>query len=866
MPVEVIIEREINREAMIDLRPFQHLYPFAHHYAEIGGHRYHYLDEGKGPPVVMVHGNPTWSFYFRELVIALRENFRCIVPDHIGCGLSDKPDDTRYSYTLENRVNDLDALLSHLQIDEPIIFIVHDWGGMIGMACALRRIAQVRKLVILNTGAFLLPPGKKLPRRLKLLRKPNALATFAVQGLNAFAGGATWMATTRGLPNDVRAGLLAPYDTWANRRATLRFVQDIPLRPGHRSFALAKWVDDNLHRVAKLPALICWGGRDFVFDHHFLAEWKKRLPRADVHLFPDAGHYVLEDAREEVVALVKDFLRDDKSPAAAEERKEEAPIVNVAEHLRQAAKQNPGHRAIVWRNERGAYAHVSFADLDRQVDAHAHGLSRAGISRGARTILMVRPSLEFFVITFALYRIGAVPVLIDPGMGVSRMAECLRGIQAEAFIGVPKAQIFRLLNRASFRSIRTVITVGTRWFWGGHRLSDLRIDSAGAYESAPTALTDPAAIIFTTGSTGPPKAVLFEHGMFDAQVKVLRDYFRIQPGEVDLPTFPLFALFDPALGMTAVIPEMDPTRPADVDPTKIISAINDQQVTHMFGSPALLERVSRYGAERRTQLPSLRRVISAGAPVPPAVIERFAAMLPPDAAIHTPYGATEALPVACITGGEILAETRAATAHGAGTCVGRPVGDVQVRVIRISDEPIEAWSDDLVLPPGEIGEIAVKGPVVTRKYLTHLEANRLAKITDSAGFWHRMGDTGYFDNKGRLWFCGRKAHRVTTTTGTHFTDPCEGIFNAHPRVSRSALVGVGEPGQQRPVMCIQLNKGETAQDAQMLTAELLALAEAHEPTRPIKTILYHPAFPVDIRHNAKIFREKLAIWAAVQLA
>jgi len=877
----------------------QRLYPFESRYISAGPWRYHYLDEGAGEPIVMVHGNPTWSFYFRNLVLALRGEVRCVVPDHIGCGLSDKPPDDGYDYRLERRVDDLERLLDHLGLQRGVTLVLHDWGGMIGMACALRKPERIARLVLLNTAAFLLPTGKRLPMRLRLLRDGGPLAAAAVRGFNLFSRAATVMATAKGLAPDVRAGLTAPYDSWRNRIATLRFVQDIPLRPGDASYDLVRSVDENLHRFAGLPTLICWGMKDFVFDVHFLAEWRRRFPNAAVHEFPDAGHYVLEDAGDRIAPLVRDFLsrnalsdqsRDlecdqggstkgapDNASNAAQRSLTVAALtgetrehLNVASYLPEMARLHPNKKAIVYPigrepDGRTRYADVTFDELNRETDRYAHGLECIGIRRGTRTILMVRPSLEFFILTFALYKVGAVPVLIDPGMGKRRMVECLADVRAEAFIGIPLAHLLRITHPSAFRSVRINITVGRRWGWRGLSLSDLRSDTSQPYEMAPTKADDPAAIIFTPGSTGPPKGVQYLHGMFDAQVRILREHFKIAPGEIDLPTFPLFALFDPALGMTAVLPEMDPTRPAWVDPTKIAGAIEDQKVTHMFGSPALLDRVGRYGETHGVKLPSLARVISAGAPVPPATLERFAKMLPPGARIHTPYGATEALPVASIDHAEILGETRYESARGGGTCVGRPVNGATVRVIRINDEPIECWSDEWVLPAGQIGEIVVQGPMVTREYCTDPAATRLAKIPDGDGLWHRMGDVGRFDDQGRLWFCGRNAHRVITESGTLFTVPCEAIFNQHPSVFRSALVGVGVPPRQKPVICIELEKTGLAPDLKQFTVELLELASRHEHTRTIQTVLYHPAFPVDIRHNSKIFREKLAVWAVERL-
>ncbi len=537
---------------------------------------------------------------------------------------------------------------------------------------------------------------------------------------------------------------------------------------------------------------------------------------------------------------------------------------NIAAHLPRMAQIQPATTAIIFPkgNQR-----LSFQELDRLSDRICHGLIAHNISQGTRTVLMVTPSPAFFALTFALFKVGAVPVLVDPGLGIKNLKKCLAEAQPTAFIGIPKAQIARLLFGWAKQSLTTIITVGPRLFWGGTTL-DALINHAPdqLFRMAATKADDLAAILFTSGSTGPPKGAVYSHGNFSAQVEALKAVYNIQPGEIDLPTFPLFALFAPALGMTAVIPEMDFTRPGSVDPTKIIGAITTHRVTTMFGSPALINRVGRYGAEQNVKLPTLKRVISAGAPVPAAVLERFSQMLQPGVEIFTPYGATESLPVCSIGSTEILGETRTITENGGGVCVGKPVKSIRAEIIRITDEPITTWDDSLKVADGEVGEIVVQGPQVTRGYFQRPEADRLSKISDPAGgFFHRMGDLGRRDSQGRLWFCGRKTHRVESVLGPLFTIPVEAIFNTHPAVFRSALVGIGIKGNQQPVICIELEKGITTSQEQLRT-ELLALVAAHPHTSNITTILFHPAFPVDIRHNAKIFREKLAIWAAEQLA
>ncbi len=540
-----------------------------------------------------------------------------------------------------------------------------------------------------------------------------------------------------------------------------------------------------------------------------------------------------------------------------------ADTCNIADQLRAMATRFPDKHAVVWPIAREAgYGHITFDGLNSEADRYAHGLDAAGVTRGTRTVVFVKPGVEFFALTFALFRIGAVPVMIDPGIGKQQMRLCLSRVNAEAFIAVPLAHVFRKLSPSSFRDLRVSITVGRRWLWGGLQLADVRADHDRPYESTPTRADETAAILFTSGSTGPAKGVVYTHGVFDAQVRYLRTHFGFSDEEKDLPTFPLFALFDAALGMTAVIPDMDFTKPASVDPRKIIAPIRDHSLTQMFGSPALLDSLSRYGVAHGIRLPTIKRVITAGAPVSPAVLERMHAMLPDDALIHTPYGATESLPVASIDSREILTDTQTRTASGGGTCVGRPMAGIDVRVIPIDDQPIGNWSDELPLPPGKIGEIVVRGPVVTRTYHNDAPATAAAKISDSATLWHRMGDVGYFDERSRLWFCGRKAHRVVTANETLYTVRCEAIFNQHPDVHRSALVGLGTRGTQKAVICIELEETSRECDRKTLTAALLKLAAGNTLAYSINTILYHPGFPVDVRHNAKIFREKLAVWAA----
>ncbi len=571
--------------------------------------------------------------------------------------------------------------------------------------------------------------------------------------------------------------------------------------------------------------------------------------------------------------------------------------INIASYLTEMAQRQPTTDALLTNprpNAQGklSYTHFTFKQLSDQSDALARGFAKIGITPGTRTALLLRPSFDFFSVTFALFKLGAIPVLIDPGIGLKNFGRCLTQAQPTAFIGIPLAHLLRRILGWAKKTIRINITTNS---FGGISLKKCAmLSGAGAPLSMPPGddpqSSLPAAILFTSGSTGPAKGVLYTHENFNAQILALKQMYNIQPGEIDLATFPLFALFGPALGMTTVLPDMNFTRPGFVNPRNIIDPIQQLGITNMFGSPALIDRVSIYGETHHTKLPSLQRVISAGAPASAPTLARFSKMLNPDTQIFTPYGATEALPVTSIGSHEILTETRALTDQGQGVCIGKPVHNIQVRIIKITDTPIPTWSDALELPPGQIGEITVQGPAVTQKYFNLFQATALAKIqiadyeprtTNSppiasvlspqssllpSPLLHRMGDVGYFDPTGRLWFCGRKSQRVELPDGTTlYSTPVEAIFNTHPLVRRSALVGIQKNGQTLPVICIELET-QNSKLKPSLKTDLLTLAQSHDHTRTIKDFLLHPSFPVDIRHNAKINREQLAKWAQKKLA
>ena len=537
------------------------------------------------------------------------------------------------------------------------------------------------------------------------------------------------------------------------------------------------------------------------------------------------------------------------------------PSVNIAAALSVWAQRTPDRLAVVEavRGSIREYESLTFSELDSRAGRYAAGLHRVGIRKGVRTVLMVTPGLEFFALVFALFRVGATMVLIDPGIDKRALKACLAEVEPEAFVGVPLAHVARLVFRGALASVHTLVTVGPRWFWGGHRLRDLLDTEARDCEE--TEASDLAAILFTSGSTGVPKGAMYTQGIFSSQVRMLQELYEFGDDEADLSTFPMFALFLAALGVTSVIPDMDARHPADANPRKLLAAIEDYGCTNMFGSPALLDTFSTYGQRRSVHLRTLRRVLSAGAPVRPEILRRMRGLLPHGVQVFTPYGATESLPVANVGSETILGETERLTARGAGVCVGYPVEGMTVRTIVVTDAPIPEWSDDLLVPPGTVGEITVRGDVVTPAYYGRPQQTALAKIDDAGRVVHRMGDLGTFDELGRLWMCGRKSHRLETSAGPVFTIPVEMIFNADKDVWRTALVGVGEPGAQVAVLLVE-PFAHARTPAPVLLKRLVQRRDEVPAAGAVQHIEIFPgSFPVDIRHNAKINRELLTVWA-----
>ena len=573
---------------------------------------------------------------------------------------------------------------------------------------------------------------------------------------------------------------------------------------------------------------------------------------------------------------------------------------NIAERLRATAELIPDSVAIAEPLFKGKkprrdffgkreYAAVTFAELDRDSDQIAASLRRFGVRPGARLALMVRQGIDFISLVFALYKTGATLVLIDPGMGVKRMLACLSEAELDGFVGDWRVQLARILYRRRFPKAKLNVTVGGRALWGGLSLDAARKGPPVAPEDPQTKLDDPAAIIFTSGSTGVAKGVLYTHRMFKTQVEQIAERLQIKPGGVDLVGFPFFGLFNAGMGTTAVIPDMDATKPGSVDPKLFLEAADDWKITQSFGSPALWNRVVDYCLANGRKIETLKRAVIAGAPVSFDLLRRFRQVLPDDAEIITPYGATESLPLASIESREVLEETCARTRVGAGVCVGRFFpAPLEKRIVPVLDDPIRHIDDVKTLSRGEIGELLVSGPQCSPRYVTRVEANELALVEGNDGrTWRRVGDVGYFDDQDRFWFCGRKSHRVETAEGPMFSIPCEAISNEAPKVFRSALVGIPlapacalpkeltdrakafRKSWNEPAMVVEPypdKRPENEVEEEMFCREVLEILKKSPLTRSINRVFICEKFPVDVRHNAKINRELLSVWASAKAA
>lgn len=520
---------------------------------------------------------------------------------------------------------------------------------------------------------------------------------------------------------------------------------------------------------------------------------------------------------------------------------------SVASHLSDSALAHPDQPALVSGAKKPAFAPLSFSGLNQTVDQAVCELLQSGIKPGDKTLLFVNPGPGLIIWAFALFRMAAIPVVIDPGMGIKSFLSCIKRTQPSAMVGISRAFWLSRFLPSSFRSVKNRYFVRSGYFGDG-------VGKKLSFSTQQASTNDLAAIVFTSGSTGSPKGVRYLHRTFNAQIEVLRSAFGMIPGEIDLTTLPIFGLFNPALGITSVLPEIDPRRPARADPRKLIHSIREHDVTTAFASPVIGKKVASFCEVEKVQLTKMNRFFLAGAPVSPSLVEKLQAHLPAGQVI-VPYGATEALPVSW-TSGDKIRKDKTFTLQGHGSLIGSPVHGVCVTIVPSVRPPLPNYPESYTgLNNGMVGEICVSGPMVTAGYdrMPGATCDARFKIGDQEN--HRMGDLGYFDDQGNLRFLGRKAECVITPDGPIETERCEPAINELAGVQRCALVGLGKPPKQEPCLIIEPSKQVIRRQGEgALRKEILVTAQSLFPGFKIRRVLFEKKIPVDARHNAKIHR------------
>lgn len=526
--------------------------------------------------------------------------------------------------------------------------------------------------------------------------------------------------------------------------------------------------------------------------------------------------------------------------------------MNLFERFEQNVHAHPYKPAFIYFDER-KWKTLTYKNIFDQTQRFLRGLEAGRCTPGMTAAVMSPPAADFFPFALALLKFGIIPILLEPAIGIKKIGEILQESKPDIFIGNTLTHALRIIFGWGRNTVKHNLTI--------ENVKRLTLNVQPQSPITNHQLPPAAAIIYTSGSTGLPKGAIYTQENLAAQLDLLKNTFQISPDEIDLPAFPLYALIDLLLGVTSVIPDITFPVPGKTNPGKVIDAIQKFNVTNMFASPVVLDLLSSFAEKDHSSshpivLSSLKRIITAGAPAAIDLQKRFRHLLADNTSLFGIYGATESLPIAKVESREIFS-LQEKTENGAGICLGKPIEGVTVRIIPITEEPIAEWQDSLTVKPNVVGEITVQSPATTRGYIHREDANRISKIKYRREIIHRMGDAGYFDEDGRLWYCGRKSHRVITKDDVMFTEQIENIFNAHPQVFRTALVGVDD----EPVLWVELQKGVKA-NKEKIIAELKTLAASHPQASRIQKFPFLKKFPTDVRHNSKIIREKLTKLAA----
>lgn len=829
-----------------------------------GSPTWHVLDTHASRPnadisltLLCVHGNPSWAYLWREVLAAAPADVRVIAIDHLEMGFSERTGRTR---PLAERVSDLAALTDELNIESPVVTIAHDWGGPISLGWALAHRDQLAGVVLTNTAVHQ-PEGTTAPAIIRLVRS-SALLELSCVTTTAFVRGAHEMCRPR-LPAEVRAAYLSPYLDAQRRRAIADFVLDIPLEDDHRSATTLDTIAAGLSSLADVPALLLWGPSDPVFSDIHLADLRRRLPHADVHRFVGAAHFVTEDA--DVVAPIFDWLDRAVTGRSLLRATPQTPIPELPERKRlwENMAVPDGDAVAIAEIGRGRTTEITWGDLNDRIAAAAAGMAADGIRSGDRVGLLIPPGIDLSVAVYACWRLGAIVVLVDGGLGPRGISRALRSARPDHLIGIPRALSAAAALRWPGRRIAAgPLTAQQRAAGATASLAEYVATGQGQRQPEPPARDAMAAIVFTSGSTGPSKGVRYRHHQIEAQRDALMATYSIGPSDRLVAAFAPFALYGPAMGIASVVPDMDITAPSSLSASALADAVRAIDATLVFASPAALANIAAtagpLGPLEHAALAAVRLVLSAGAPVSAATLQA-AVDLMPNAAAHTPYGMTEVLPVADIS----LTERRAA-GSGDGVCVGLPVPGVEVAVL-----PLTAGADSPSANPNIVGEICVRAAHVKDGY-DHLSVTEAASRRDG---WHRSGDVGHLDDVGRLWIEGRVQHIISTASGPITPVGIEQAAESVDAVAQAAAVGVGPDGAQVVVIVVVPVDTSIARGVAPLTIadEVRAATQASrnragDTDVDIAAVLVARRLPVDKRHNAKVDRQAVAAWADHVLA
>ena len=796
---------------------------------------FHVLDTmpegGETFTLLCVHGNPSWSYLWRNVLAQLPDGVRGVAIDHLDMGFSDRTGTTR---RLANRIDDLCALTDELGITGPVVTIAHDWGGPISLGWAQRHVPQLRGVILSNTAVHQ-PEYAAAPRIIRATRNRAALRRATVD-TTAFITGAFEMSHPR-TPKHIREGFLAPYKTAARRAAIETFVEDIPLEGDHPTSPILDGVAAGLAQLSDIPTLLLWGARDPVFSDLYLHDLEDRLPHADVHRWAHAGHFVSEDA--DVATVVMDWLQNSSA-------EHESVSGGVPSTLLDALN-DPQHADSVAITEMTTGGRsIFFGDLATDIERTARGLAASGIAPGDRVAIMIPPGIDLNIAVYACWRMGAVAVLVDGALSPKQMGAALAAAYPKHLIGIPKALAAAKALRWPGRRISagSLSSMQRRLLGAETDLATIASLDGPELPAMPDADAE-AAVVFTSGSTGPSKGVRYSHGRLAAQRDLITELYDITRDDSLVAAFAPFALYGPMLGISSVVPDMDVSAPGSIDALSLARAVQAVDATMVFASPAALERLvlTEHEIEDRYRpfLDNVEILLSAGAPVRASLLESCKAVFP-NATAHTPYGMTECLPVASISLPELIE-----AGPGDGVCVGVPASGVEISIDPLTGDT-------------SIGEIVVRAPHMRTAYDRLWHTTYLASQPEG---WHRTGDVGHIDSDGRLWVTGRRGHVVWTNSGPIGPVGLEKSVENIEGVAAAAVVGVGPVGNQQLVVVVErTNPTNKAAQAELQLIDDVRAVSEHD----VVAVFDVPRLPVDRRHNSKIDRTVVADWAAKALA